>query len=295
MVGVAILAVLLLAVVTIAYYALTTKSSTGLQVAKPQVTADDPLTAGNTGGELAVDRLIVKAAYDRDETQRAAVEKILADEPLPVGGAATTDTTVQQSTLSTLQNEFIEEADRRLKALNESLKKTAELEPAQKPDVTKTINDEITALTGLKAKAAAETSEAAFQADVKALEAQYLNFLLGYVQAPMLVWANDQTKLNDKINVWGGKFQERLNDAGSSGNSIATAQTQLNSYQTNKTRAKDATTIALKAAFAAKPGSYEANRSVLKTYYAQLANAHNEVKNAMATADQLIAIVASYK
>jgi len=111
----------------------------------------------------------------------------------------------------------------------------------------------------------------------------------------MLQWANDQKVLDEKVNVLGGKFQDRLNDASNQGNSTAQAQTALNSYQANKEDATQATVDGLKAVLAAKPDSYEANRAVLKTYYGKLAAAHNELDKALPTAKTIVLQIRSYK
>lgn len=295
-VGIVIICALVLVAVVVAFLALAnSKQSATLQQAPVEVKADDLLTTGKSNGELLIDQKIIKAGLDRDETQRKEAEKAMTDQANPVGEDVTTDTTVESARLSSLQTDYIDEVDRRLDLLDKTTKLTSGLEPSQKPNINKIINDEVTALTGLKAKAAAATSKESFIADRDALAAEYKNFIVAIVQTRLVVWANKQTALDEKVNVLGGKFQERINDASSSGNSTATAQTSLNSYQANKTQAKTQTAEALKAALAVKIGSYEANRAVMKTYFDKLSSSHGQVENALSTATTITQEIAAYK
>lgn len=294
-VGIILIVILVLAAATFAYFALTQKSDPRLTVETPKVIADDLLTEGNSNNELTIDRMIVEAGLERDEEQRKTAEKVLNDEKLPVGDGVTASTTVEAARLSQLQTEFIAETDRRLKNLNEALTKSGDLPTDQKTQVQKYINDEITILTGLKAKSAAETTRDAFLADRDELDKEYTNYLMAVTQVYLLLWAHDQTILGEKINVLGGKFQERLNDASNSGNGIASAQTLLNSYQAAKTTAKDTTAKALKATTELKPSTFNANKAVLKSYYDQLTVAHAELGKSIDTSKQIITHIKSYK
>lgn len=294
-VGVVLIAILLLAAIGFGYYTLTQKQGVGLQVETPKVTADDSLSQGKTNNELIIDRLIVEAGYTRDGEQAKAASNTLADQTLPVGDGITADTTVEATRLSQLQTEYISETDRRLKNLNTSLALTDKLTTEQKTQTQKVINDEITALTGLKAKSAAETTKESFLTDREALNAEYTDYLMSITQVHLLVWANSQTLLEEKVNVLGGKFQERLNDASNSGETIAVAQTQLNDYQSNKTTAKETTAKALKAAAELRPDTFNANKAVLKSYYDQLNSAHNIIAKTLETSKLVIIQIKTYK
>lgn len=296
MVGIVLLTVIILAVVIFGYFALTSKSETTLTVVAPEIRADDLLTKGKSNNELLIDTQIIAKGIDRDESQRKLAEAALADEPLPVGDGVTTATTVEAERLSRLQTEFIAEADRRLKALNDLSPVIQKLTVEQKPVVSKTVSDETTALTGLKAKAAAETTTEAFLVDRTALEAQYINYSMVIAQVNMLRWANDQSVLVEKVNVLGGKFQERLNEASDKGSAgVATAQISLNSYQTNKTAAKAQTAAALKLIAETKPNTFNANRAVQKNYYNQLATSHNELVKAQTSGKELYTQIRAFQ
>ena len=294
-VGVILIVLLLLAAVGFGYYTLTQDKGPVLQVETPKVTADDSLNQGKSNNELVIDRLIIEAGYKRDEEQAKAANSVLADQTLPVGDGVAADTTVEATRLSQLQTEYISESDRRLKNLNIALTLSSKLTSAQKTQSQKVINDEITALTGLKAKSAAETTKENFLADRDALNAEYTDYLMSITQVHLLVWANSQTVLEEKVNVLGGKFQERLNDASNSGESIATAQTQLNDYQSNKTTAKNTTAKALKATAELRPDTFNANKAVLKSYYDQLNSAHTVIGNMITTSKAIITEIKTYK
>lgn len=294
-VGIILIVILVLAAVVFAYFTITQKSGPTLRVETPQVTADDLLTEGKTNNELVIDRMIIEAGHKRDEEQSKAAKAVLGDEKLPVGDGVTASTTVEAARLSQLQTEFIAETDRRLQQLNEALSQADDLPVEQRTLSKKYVNDEITALTGLKAKSAAETSKEAFLTDRDELEKEYTNYLMAVVQVHLLLWANDQTVLGEKVNVLGGKFQERLNDASNSGNGIAAAQTLLNTYQSAKTTAKEATAKALKSVTEVKPGTFNANKAVLESYYNQLATAHAELGKSAEASKQIITHIKSYK
>jgi hypothetical protein len=294
-VGVVIIVLLLLVAAGLAYVSLTNKPGPVLQVETPKVTADDPLSKGKSNNELVIDRMILEAGLKRDDQQAKTASETLNDEPLPVGDGVTAATTVEAARLSQLQTEFIAETDRRLKNLNTAADIADELVTEQKTQSQKVINDEITILTGLKAKSAAETTKEAFLADRGELEKEYTNYLMVITQAQLLRWAGDQAILTEKVNILGGKFQERLNDASNSGESIAKAQTHLNSYQSDKTTAKDLTARALKSTLEVKPSTFNANKAVLKAYYEQLNLAHTNLDRAVTTTKAIILEIRKYE
>jgi hypothetical protein len=294
-VGIVLLVVIILLAIFFAYSALTAKSQPTLQVQAPKVTADDQLTSGKSNNELIIDTQIVQAGVNRDEDQRKAADSLLNDAAQAVGDGVTTSTNVEAERLSKMQTEYISEVDRRLGELQKASNKVDKLDPKQKPTVNKTIDDETTTLTGLKAKAAAETTKEAFLTDRDALDAEYVNYGLAIAQPSLLMWSNDQTKLDEKVNVLGGKFQERLDSASNNGNGTAAGQTLLNTYQSSKTLAKDGTPKAMQLILGVKPNSFQANRQVLKGYYSQLASVHNELDKATDTAKLLVKEIRTYK
>ncbi len=296
MVGVILIVLLLLGAAIFGYFALTAgKEEATLTVNPPSVNADDLLTAGKTNNELVIDTKIIEAGFKRDEEQRKEAETVLNDKSLPVGDGVTSATVVEASRLSQLQTEYINEVDRRLTALEVTTKLLTDLTVDQRNAAKILINDETTILTGLKAKAAAETTTEAFLADRAELEKEYINFTLAQSQVRMWLWANDQTILDEKVNVLGGKFQERINAASNSATSTAKAQTILNSYQTNKKLAKDLTASAINSVTEVKPNTFNANRPVLKSYYDKLALAHNEIEKALRSATQLTTEIRTYR
>lgn len=294
-VGIAVVVVLLLVASIFGYFALTQKSGPVLQAQLPEAKADDLLTAGRSNNELLIDSRIIDAGLERDNKQKETSEKTLADSRLPVGDGVTTSTTVEAERLSRLQTEYIAEADRRLVALEAAGKQVEDLQEGQKAALRKVIGDETTLLTGLKAKAAAETTIEAFLADRDLLDKQYVNYLLAISRPPMLLWANDQAVLLEKINVLGGKLQERLNEGSNSGNTTAAAQTMLNTYQTNKGTAKDSNQAAVKSLIAVKVDSYEANKAVLVNYNAQLVSANTQIKTSAQTGADIIKQIRAFK
>jgi len=292
--GIASLVLLVLVVIGVGFYFLTHKPEVGVVYTPPTVSADDALSAGKTNNELAQDARIFNAGMKRDQEQLQGAGSVLSDQAQPIeeSGAATN---VQASRLSTLQTAFISEGDRRLKSLDDAAKLLPRLDTTQQTTIKKQLTDEITVITGLKSKAASETTIEAFMEDKTALDKEYGNYLLVLAQTYMFVWANGQTALETKVNVLGGKFQERVNDGSSSGDDVAQAQILINTFQAGKTTAIGLTADALKAVTAVKPGDYNANRSVLKTYYSKLSNAHDELNKSLTATTGLVNQISTFK
>jgi|GEM_PF-1918740 len=260
-----------------------------LTINPPKVSADDALTTGKSNNELILDVQILTAGAKRDKEQSDAAAKTLNDQPQAVdaddsaavdgtdNSSVSGNATVEQSRLSQLQNKFGSECDRRVGVLKESLSLLSKLTQAQQAVLQPAINAEISAVNGLKTRAQTESSTDAFTVDKANLDKEYYNYLLVISQVKMLVWADDQAVLEDKFNKLGGKFQERLNDASSEGQSTSQTQITLNNYQAHKLNAKNATSVVLREVIAIKAGDYNANRAVLKTYLAKLVLARDEL------------------
>ncbi len=292
LIGIICLVVLALVVIVGAFYLASIKEQPTLTYTPPPVTADDKLSDGKSNNELLQDARIVNEGVKRDEVQRLATDAALSDQAQSIGDATDTSTTVEAKRLPTLQTAFISESDRRLKTLDDTLQLLPKLTTAQQPVVKKFITDESTAITGLKAKAASESTYEAFTADKAALDKEYGNYLLAVSQINLLVWANGQTALEEKVNVLGGKYQERLNTASGKGQDISAAQIIVNSLQADKITANGLTAAALKDSTAVKPGDYNANRSVLRTYYTKLNTAHERLSNVIKSAGSMTSLLA---
>jgi hypothetical protein len=275
-----------------AFYLATLKDAPTLTYTPPAVTADDALSQGKTNNELIQDARIINEGVKRDDTQRQAADAAIGDQPQAIGDSNDTSTTVEASRLSTLQTAFISEGDRRLKTLDATLQLFPKLNTQQQTAAKKLITDESTAITGLKAKAASESTFDAFTVDKASLDKEYGNYLLAISQVNLLVWANGQTKVEDKANVLGGKYQERLNTASDHGQDTSAAQVLVNSMQANKTTGSALTASILKDIPTIKPGDYNANRSVLRTYYTKMSNAHDNLSNVVKSASSLTTLMA---
>lgn len=296
--GVAIVGIILMALVVLGGigfigWTLSQKEAPVIRYTPPAVSADDPLSEGRSSKELVQDVRILEAIVKRADGYRIAAADSLNDKP---GAIETTETgsAVEQERLSELQTDFISECERRVKTLTQTQSLMSKLTESQRPTVEGLINKEITALSGMKARVANAADLNAFASDRQALNQEYNAYLLALVQTHLLVFADDQSVLGDKVNRVGGKFQERINEASASGRPTATAQTSLNSYQANKVTARDLTDKVVKIVPTIKPGEQSSNRAVLKTYYEQLTTAHNELTKALDSAKKLTAEVQKF-
>jgi len=292
-IGIVLLSLVVIAGIGFAVWTASIKEQPAIRYTPPKVNADDPLSNGKSTKELVQDVRILEAGLKRADGYKEAAQKTLDDQQLPIDTGETA-TTVEQDRLSSLQTDFIAECDRRIKELTAAQPLLEKLTAAQRPVVEQLINKEITDLNGMKARVAAAASSDAFASDRQLLNQEYQAYLLALSQANLLVWADDQAVMEDKFNVAGGKFQERINEASTDGKSTATAQTALNSYQANKVTAKDLTAKVIKVVPTIRPGEHNANRSVQKSYFDQLASAHNELTKALASAKKLAAEVQGF-
>ncbi len=289
-IGIVLMVAVVIGVIGFAAWSLSQKDEVVIQYSPPQVTADDQLSEGKSSKELVQDVKILEAGLKRADGYKMAADVALTDRQLSIG-TNTTATTVEQERLSQLQTDFIAECDRRLGILTKSQTLLEKLTDAQRPVVEQLINKEVTDLNGVKARVAATASQDAFDADRQVLNQEYLAYLLAISQLNLLVWANDQVISEDKFNVVGGKFQERINAASNNGSSTAASQTALNSFQASKVTAGDLTTKVIRVVPTIRAGEQNANRSVLKTYFEQLSTAHNEMNKALVNA-KLLAVEA---
>lgn len=287
-IGIIAMTLLVIVVISVGLYFVSHQEKPGLVYQPPAVTADDKLSEGKSNNELLQDARVINEAIKRGGTQRSVVGVVLDDQPQTIGDSASDpSTTVETNRLSALQTAFISESDRRLKALNDTVQLLPKLTTEQQTSIKKLVTDETTVITGLKAKAASEATPEAFSQDKTNLDKQYGNYLLAIAQVNLLVWANDQAAIETKVNILGGKYQERLNEAGGDGKDTASAQILVNSLQANKTTSTGLTASVLKDVPVIKAGEYNANRSVLKTYYAKLSIAHDQLGSVIKSASGL--------
>jgi hypothetical protein len=286
LVGVFLLIFLGIGVIGFVSWTLSHKPQPVLQYTPPKVTADDPLSAGKSTKEIFQDVKILDASVKRGDDLKAATEKVLADTPISSDVDPTTNN-VGQDRLSELQTKFIDECNRRIASLTGAQPLLKKLTAGQRPGVEQLLNKAITDLNSMRARVVKSTDTDAFASDQQVLNQEYNSYLLVLAQANLLAWADDQSATTDKFNIVGGKFQERSDAASNDGKSVATAQTQLNSYQANKVTAKPLTANVIKIVPTIRPGEHNSNRSVLKTYYDQLSTAHNELTKANASAKLL--------
>lgn len=259
----------------------------------PEASADDPIAAGKSTKEIYQDVSVLQAAYERGSQHQKTVAKVLEDKPLTIGNDQTT-AVVEEDRLSKLQTDFTAECERRIKQLNAALPLLNKLTEAQRPVTEGLINKQLTDLTAMKARVAAATTTDGFAAERQQLNEQYNAYLLTVLQANLLMWGDDQAVMETKVNVVGGKFQERINEASGEGKATATAQSALNGYQSSKTAAIDLTGKVIRIVPTIRPGEHNSNRSVLKTYYDQLTTAHIELNKTVENGKKLAAEVQAF-
>jgi hypothetical protein len=183
------------------------------------------------------------------------------------------------------------EIDRRVAGLNAALAKlqaSTRLTASDKEALVKQIQDELTGLTNLKTKLAAETTVAAARADVQSIVTDYRVYALMLPKA-RLVAATDrltvaQTKLTDLANT----LQTRLTAAKSQGHNVDALQAVHNGMNAKVAEAAKQTNGLTAQLLAIQPSDYNANHAALMTSRQALAAAATNLKGARTDAKTII-------
>jgi hypothetical protein len=175
-----------------------------------------------------------------------------------------------QNALAALKAKGATEIDRRLQNLAGALDKLSNsttLTAADKAALTKQLNDEVSGLTALKTKLAAETTVAGARADVQSIVLDYRVYALMLPKTRMMASADrfavvetKLTKLHDELaaKATSSADKSKLADMSSQ---IANASAQTTKLETEL--------------LALQPTDYNANHAVLVTYRAAEKTAHD--------------------
>lgn len=161
-----------------------------------------------------------------------------------------------------------------LNRLNSAINGTSRLSDSAKSTLSGEVNAEISDLTRLKSKIAADTDLATARIDAQAIFTEYRIYALVVPKVWLVRTVDDQQAVEDKLNTMIGKLQTRINTAQGQGKDTASLQAALNDMTAQVHAAQ---IIALKTGAAilrVQPTDYNNDHSVLGGYVDQVQQAH---------------------
>lgn len=197
----------------------------------------------------------------------------------------------QQASLSSLQTRAENEIDRRVNMLTNlanRLQTTDKLSAGNKTALVQAIQTEISNLTTLKAKIAADTDFATLKNDVQSIPAEYGTFKL-IVPKVWLIAASDSI-LNavDRLTKLSTALQARITQAQQAGQDVTALNSQLTDINTKINTAKTTVNTVETTVFGLTADGVKANPSALSGYRDQLQSAVQQLQAARNEAATLI-------
>lgn len=186
----------------------------------------------------------------------------------PAGSATVgASATLSASAMATAKSRAEKEIDRRVAALNDLIVRlnamtrvTAEF----KTQATTNLQTQITALTALKAKIAAETNGETLKSDIKSITASYRVFALVMPQARIAAAADRAINLATMQAAIGAKLQARIN-AAATGADVAALNTALNDLGAQINTANTKAQAAVSASLGLQPDNGDKNAQASNT------------------------------
>ncbi len=246
----------------------------------------------------------------RTFTRTAVAAFLFAAIPLSAANGITASPTVssltaaaQATRLANLKTRGTAEIDRRLANLNAALTKLTAgakqtndgLVATPKTAFTKQIQDEITALTALKTKLAADADLATARVDVQSIVTDYRVYVLMLPKARMTASADRFAVVEAKLAALDATLQTKVNAQKAAGHDVTAMQASLDDLKAKTADATSKTSTLAAQLLAIQPTDYNANHAVLVTYRAALATAQTDVKAARDDAKSVIDALAAAK
>jgi hypothetical protein len=182
------------------------------------------------------------------------------------------------------------EIDRRIAAMNKLITRLAKMKrlSADTQSSLKTkVESEITKLTALKAKIAAETDAAAIKTDVESIKSSYRIFAVFMPQISLLAASDSILGATETLTQLSTKLQARL-DKETANPDLSTMKTSLaemnNMINAAKTQAANIQTTVI----ALTPEGYPDNQATLKSAREMVKTAHESLQSARKAAESII-------
>ncbi len=147
-----------------------------------------------------------------------------------VGGTNTTVDAKLQTRIDTAKDRANKEIDRRIDALNTLTSRVGELKRLtadEKTNISAALSNQITLLTNLKTKIAADTDITTLKADIKSITQSYRIFLVVLPQGRIAAAADEINTTADLFATLSAKIQAKITDAQNAGKDVSSLNTLL--------------------------------------------------------------------
>jgi hypothetical protein len=205
------------------------------------------------------------------------------------GGLQETSATHQQ--IDTIQSRSDAEIARRLSKLNQLsavISGDTRLSASDKNMLTSQVAGEISDLTSLRSKIAADTDLGTTRIDAQSIYTEYRVYALIVPKMWLVRTANDQSVVEAKLNTLIGKLQTRINSAAAKGKDIAALQSALNDMSTQVKAAQAISSAVAPKVLPLQPTDFNNDHTILSGYLAQLKTAHAANKAAANDAKTIV-------
>lgn len=175
-------------------------------------------------------------------------------------------------------NREIDQRITRLNALADRIKGMKKITDTDKTNLANTIQGEITTLTNLKTKIAADTDNETVRTDMQSITKAYRIYALVMPQIAILAAADRATVISDALTVLSQKLADRISAAQTAGNNITSSPSVLSNMNTKIADAKTQVDSARQQVASLVPDNgdqaiFDANKQALKA-------AHEKIKTA---------------
>ncbi len=194
--------------------------------------------------------------------------------------SSTTDrTAAQMSRMIERANKEIDQRVGRLTELSTRIQGMKRISESDKANIQTIINGEITELTNLKAKIAADTDTETLRADFQSITKAYRIYALIMPQIAIFTATNRVGVIADAMSAVSQKLSDRITAAQTAGNDVTALQSALSDMNAKITDAKTQADAARAQIITLAPDN--GDQTVFNANKAALKSAHEKVKTAM--------------
>jgi len=195
------------------------------------------------------------------------------------------------------------EIDRRNVALTAMIARITDLKRLNadaKASVSSSLSAQVSALTNLKAKIAADTDEATLKTDIKAVTDSYRIFVLVLPQGRIIIMSDTVVYIADAYLQLGAKLNARIGEAKAAGNNTAAVEASLTNLATKSNDAKTQAQASVDIIAALAPDGGDkakmaANTKALLDARAKLKVSMDDLKAARAEAVKIMVALKTFK
>jgi hypothetical protein len=199
--------------------------------------------------------------------------------------------TQQKCNLTTIQSRGAEEIIRRLKTLNTLQAKISSATHISSSDaayLTAEVNAEISGLTALQTKLAADTTCATARADAESIINEYRVYLLVVPKVELIKTADDQQTTDAKLASLSTKLQARITADKNEGKDVTSLQIDLNDMNNQTKNSLTLSSTVEAAVLPLQPSDYNTDHNILEGDYTQLKTAHGDLVTARNDASKIV-------